>query len=147
MSRAGAGGEQSVLCTGMAMIKGNIKGERGGQTFRKPVFSCNVFLQGRHTRFPFGSRIQGYREQGMVDEWIAESVRDSGGKCQKIIFWKIQGRNDFVINGSMEKSADHRIVHAVSYDILAGQISAEYEGGMRTIQNANLSLLKVCGCL
>ena len=41
---AGAGGEQSVLCTGMAMIKGNIKGERGGQTFRKPVFSCNVFL-------------------------------------------------------------------------------------------------------
>ena len=41
----------------------------------------------------------------------------------------------------MEKFADHRIVHAVSYDILAGQISAEYEGGMRTIQNANLSLL------
>ena len=77
----------------------------------------------------------------MVDEWIAESVRDSGGKCQKIIFWKIQGRDDFVINGSMEKFADHRIVHAVSYDILAGQISAEYEGGMRTIQNANLSLL------
>ena len=43
---AGAGGEQPVLSTDMAMIKGNIKGERGGQTFRQPAFSRNVFLQG-----------------------------------------------------------------------------------------------------
>ena len=77
----------------------------------------------------------------MIDKWVFETFCNSSGKIFELCFWKVQSRDDLIINSFVHKSTDYIVVHAVSYNILSCKVSTKNETCMSTVQDTNFSLL------
>ena len=72
---------------------------------------------------------------------IVETVYNLTCKLLQFLLRQRQGRDHFVINGLQHEVTDIVIMHGLSYDVVAAQVRSQYERGMRTVQDTNLSLL------
>ena len=72
---------------------------------------------------------------------IVETVYNLTCKLLQFLLRQGQGRDYFVINGLQHEVTDIVIMHGLSYDVVAAQVRSQYERGMRTVQDTNLSLL------
>ena len=69
----------------------------------------------------------------MINERIAETVRNIGSKLHKIILGKIKCRNNLIVEGLVHEAVDNIILHAVTNDVLAGKVCSHYEGGVSAV--------------
>ena len=77
----------------------------------------------------------------MVDEGVVEAVLNSGGKLFQILLVQRQGGDDLLVQHLVHEAADGVVVHAVTHNVEAGQICAQNEAGVGTVQDADLALL------
>ena len=77
----------------------------------------------------------------MVNEGVVEAVLNSGGKLFQILLVQRQGGDDLLVQHLVHEAADGVIVHAVTHNVEAGQICAQNEAGVGTVQDADLALL------
>ena len=77
----------------------------------------------------------------MVDERVVEAVLHSRSELLEVLLVQRQGGDDFLVQHLVHEAADGVVVHAVTHDVEAGQICAQNETGVGTVQDADLALL------
>ena len=84
---------------------------------------------------------RGDAHQLVVDEGVVEAVLNSGSKLFQILLVQRQGGDDLLVQHLVHEAADGVVVHAVTHNVEAGQICAQNEAGVCTVQDADLALL------
>jgi len=77
----------------------------------------------------------------VVDERVVEAVLHSGCEVFQILLIQRQGGDDLLVQHLVHEAADGIVVHAVTNDVEACQVSAQHEAGVCTVQDADLALL------
>lgn len=78
----------------------------------------------------------------MVDKRVVEAVFDGGGKGLAVLDIQVGGkrRNDLVVEHGVHEAANGLVMHAVAHDIKAGNPGTRNEGGVGTVEDADLAL-------
>ncbi len=82
----------------------------------------------------------------LISSWLTKgllkrSLLHSGCEVLQILLVQRQGGDDFLVQHLVHEAADGVVVHAVTHDVEAGQICAQNETGVSTVQDADLALL------
>ena len=126
----------------VAGIEGNVGCQRHGQALGQLLLLLDVSQEGRHVAgLPLGGGVQGDAHQLVVDEGVVEAVLNSRGKVLQILLVQRQGGDDLLVQHLVHEAADGVVVHAVTHNVEAGQICAQNEAGVCTVQDADLALL------
>ena len=76
----------------------------------------------------------------MINEWVFETLCYSSSEIKQLFLWKIQCRDDLIIDCLVHESTDHIIMHTVSYDVLSCKVSTENERSMSSVQDTYFTL-------
>ena len=123
-------------------VEGDVSGQRHGQALGQLLLLLDVSEEGRHIAgLPLGGGVQGDAHQLVVDEGVVETILHSGCEVLQILLVQRQGGDDLLVQHLVHEAADGVVVHAVTHDVKTGQICAQNEAGMGTVQDADLALL------
>ena len=124
-------------------IESQESGKGIGQPFRKFPRRCQTVFKGRQDAgFPLGNGIQGNREQCVFDKRIFKAFINGLGKGNGLFFRQMDGRNDFIEDGLVQRLADDRVFHALADIIETGQISTEDHRRMSPVEDAHFLFFK-----
>ena len=78
----------------------------------------------------------------MINKRVVEAVFDGGGKGLAVLDIQVGGkrRNDLVVEHGVHEAANGLVMHAVAHDIKAGNPGTRNEGGVGTVEDADLAL-------
>jgi len=71
---------------------------------------------------------------------VAEAFCYGGGEILEFFFGEGQGGDDFVVDGFVHEALDGGVFHAVTDDVLAGEVGSQYHGGVCSIEYAYFAL-------
>ena len=123
-------------------IEGDVSSQAHGQALGQLLLLVDVGQEGRHVAgLPLGGGVQGNAHQLMVDERVVEAVLHGGSELFQILLVQRQGGDDLLVQHLVHEAADGIVVHAVTHDVKTGQVCAQNETGVGTVQDADLALL------
>ena len=77
----------------------------------------------------------------MIDERVVETILNRRSELLAVLLIERKDRDDLILEHLVHVITDHLIVHAVTNDVEACKVCAEYETGVCTVQDSYLSLL------
>jgi len=122
-------------CIGQSLdviaVECNVSSQRHGQALRKLSLLLDVAQEGRHVScFPLGGGVQGNAHQLVIYERVVETILNCCCELLQIILVQRKGRDNLIVQHLVHEALDRLIMHAVTNDVLACQISTQNESGV-----------------
>ena len=136
---------QAVALAGheLLRVEGDERSEARRQALGQVAGLGNVVLErGQVASAPLSRGVEADGEQRMINKRVVEAVFDGGGKGLAVLDIQVGGkrRNDLVVEHGVHEAANGLVMHAVAHDIKAGNPGTRNEGGMGTVEDADLAL-------
>jgi len=116
--------------------------QRHGQALGQLLLLLDISQERGHVAgFPLGGGVQGNAHQLVVDERVVEAVFHSGSKFLAVVLVQRKNGNNFLQQHLVHVAQDGFVVHAVTHNVEACQVSTQNKTGVCAVQDANLALL------